>query len=226
MKGKKMAFNFDAFRKLVSRAPASAAPQRSDVDSAIAGASAEIARASSEIERLDLGRHEVLVHGSDEDLEAHDTLVVAEMRAKDRAEAMKGKLTGILAEIDAAARLGEMERLRGDAERAHREAVAALKKYPALAAQIVGVLAAVARADAAAQNFAAEYPDEQPIGDAETAARRGPAQPGSWTPARLDASVFLPGFLASDAPIYDARNRADLLTHAPDSDEKIARRVA
>ena len=222
-----MAFKFDVFRKLVSRAPASAPHPRSEVEAAIADAAGEIARASSEIERLALARHDVLIHGTDADLEKHDALVGAEMRAKDRAEAMSGKLSILLAEIDAAARIGEMERLRGDAERAHAEAVRAIKKYPALAEQIVGVLAAVARADAAAQSFATKYPHEQPIGDAETAARRGTDQPGSWTPARLDTSVFLPGYLASDAPIYDPRNRADLLAHTADADgEKIARRVA
>jgi hypothetical protein len=171
-----MAFKFDVFRKLVSRAP-TPAPQRSDVEAAIADAVAEIARANAEIGRLAPVRQNVLIHGTDADLEKHDALVSAEMRSRDRAVALKEQLTGRLSEIDAIVRNEEMERQRVEAEKLFNAACADLKKYPDLASQILDILIAVARADAAGLAFNQKYPDQSPIGDAEASVRRDPGPP-------------------------------------------------
>jgi hypothetical protein len=208
-----MAFKFDVFRKLVSRAPASA-PQRSDVEAAIADAVAEIARANSEIERLAPVRQNVLIHGTDADLEKHDALVSAEMRSRDRAVALRDELAGRLAEIDAAARNNEMERERAEAEKLFHAACAELKKYPALASQMLDILITVARADAAALALNQKYPDQPSIGDAEAIVRR---DQGGWAPPRLDASVILPGFLGSEPPVYAPRSKSELLTRMKES---------
>jgi hypothetical protein len=208
----KMTFKLDLFRKSLSRA---ASPdRRSDVDSAVAAALAEIARADAEIERLANARSQVLLYETDAALERHDALVSAETRSRDRAVALRDELTARLAEIEAAERTMEMEQERAEAEKLKDVACAALQKYPVLAEQIVDVLTAVARADAAALALAHKYPHLPPIDDAETSVRR---DQGGWAPLRLDATLTLPGFLGSEPPVYAPRSKGELLTRTKES---------
>jgi hypothetical protein len=141
-------------------------------------------------------------------------LVSAETRSRDRAVALREELTARLAEIDAAARNMAMEQDRAEAEKLHDAACAELRKYPGLAAQIVGILTAVAKADAAALSLSQKHPHLPLISDAETSVRR---DQGGWAPPRLDASVILPGFLGSEPPVYAPRSKSELLTRMKES---------
>jgi hypothetical protein len=172
-----MVFKSDVCRNLISRAPDSALPKRAEVEGAIVDATAEIARAGAAITRLGLARPNVLINGSDADLEAHDALVSAETRARDRATALKKELSVRLEEIAEAEHEKEMVRARAEAERLTNAACAELRKYPALALQIVEILATVAKADVAVKAVNQKYPDQPSIADAETIVRRDPGQP-------------------------------------------------
>jgi hypothetical protein len=168
-----MALSFEAIRKFVSRAPA-AAPQRSEIMAGIAAAEAEIGRTNLEIERLAAERRNVLIHGNDADLEKHDALAASEMRARDRASALKDELAGRLAEVDAATRQKEIEQERAAVEKLVEAACAELRKYPALASQMVDILIVVAKSDAAVRALNDKYPDQAPIADAESKVRFDP----------------------------------------------------
>jgi hypothetical protein len=107
-----------------------------------------------------------------------------------------------------------MEQERAEAEKLKDAACAALRKYPVLAEQIVDVLTAVAKADAAALALAQKYPHLPIVDDAETSVRR---DQGGWAPPRLDASLILPGFLGSEPAVYAPRSKGELLTRMKES---------
>ncbi len=149
---------------------------RADVEAALRDCEARAIAASSELERLTLRRPELLVGGSDADLEKHEATVSRISLERDRANEIAAKLRERLAAIGAAEAVAEREQRRADVELECEMAADALRqRYPKAVAEVRAILRTLAKAQSARESFRAAYPGEPPIGDPETLVRTAPA---------------------------------------------------
>ncbi len=145
---------------------------RVDVEAALRDCEARAITASSELERMAARRPELLVAGSDADVEKHDATVSRISLERDRATEIAGKLRQRLAAIVAAESAAERERRRAAVELECEMAADALReRYPKVVAETRAILRTLAKAQSASESFKAAYPGEPPIGDPETLVR-------------------------------------------------------
>ena len=155
---------------------------RAAVEVALRDREAREKAAAANLERLAPRRAELLLSGSDAEVETHDATASRTALERDRAVAIAAKLRERLAAIVAAEAAAERDRRRDEVGLQCELAVEALRtRYPKAVAEVLAVLRTVATAGATIAAFAREYPSEPPIADPEDVVRR--PTPIAWSTA-------------------------------------------
>ena len=151
-------------------------PVRADLEKAHVDATAEAARAQAAVDSLQEARDNLLISPVGDDvLEKHDSEARREARAKDRASALAASIERRLSELDVAEHRQAVEAKRREAEKAANAAVEALRMYPETAAAIRAIMIKLESANALAELFHRDHPDEPHILNVEASVRFVPA---------------------------------------------------
>ena len=208
----------EIFARAVELVTGKGPTSRADVEAALHDCEARAIAASIELERMAAQRPELLVGGSDVDVEKHDAMVARTSLERDRATEIAAKLRERLAAIAAAEALATREQRRADVELQCEMAADALRqRYPKAVAEVRAILRTLAKAQSARESFRAAYPSERAIGDPETLARTAPpaleavvSERKEWRWAHLDGRAVHDSMTSSIRLRLTAQQKAEV----------------
>jgi chromosome segregation ATPase len=150
-----------------------------DLEADVAALQIELSDATSEADRLADGRKALLLHGTDDELAAHDTALAAAGRRRDRAAAKSEVAEQQHAEAVAREAAESRAERIADANRTAEAAVRALTAWhQTTTATTHAILREIAEADALIEGINGELLEgEQPLARVESRVRFEPAKP-------------------------------------------------